>query len=115
MKTEDLKYILETLEYGLSNCSDDNSDTTTHFNRFQNSIDLVERELNKTDIIPDVMRYFFITFNGNGVGAIWFNADGFPSHKQMLDAIKTKYPEMTNPVVTGIKELSEKDYNSLCA
>ena len=55
MKTEDLKYILETLEYGLNNCSDDNNDTTTHFNRFQNSIDVVERELNKNDIIPDVV------------------------------------------------------------
>ncbi len=80
--------------------------------------DLVE-ELAESKVknlpMHSVMRYFFISFNGDGVGAIWFNADGFPSHKQMLTAIKTKYPEMKNPVVTGIKELSEKDYNSLCA
>lgn len=55
MKTEDLKYILETLEYGLTDCSDDNNNTTNHFNRFQNSINVVERELNKNDIIPDVV------------------------------------------------------------
>ena len=56
MTREDLKYILETLEYGLKSCSDDDNDTTTHFNRFQNSIDVVERELNKNDIIPDVVQ-----------------------------------------------------------
>lgn len=79
--------------------------------RMRQIIDKQDTELN----LHSVMRYFFITFNGDGVGAIWFNADGFPSHKQMLTAIKTKYPEMKNPVITGIKELSEKDYNDLCA
>lgn len=43
MKIESLEYLLKTLEYGLLNCSDDNNDNTTHFNRFQNSIDLVKK------------------------------------------------------------------------
>lgn len=46
MKKQDLEYLLETLNYGLNNCDDSNSNTETHFNSFANAINLVQDELN---------------------------------------------------------------------
>lgn len=50
MKVEDLKYILETLNYGLESCIDQNNSIETHYNQFANAISLVEDEVRSNEI-----------------------------------------------------------------
>ena len=57
MKKKDLEYIKDTLNYGLFQCDDDLEDKSTHYNKFANSISLVDDELNLLNIDSVSKRY----------------------------------------------------------
>ena len=60
--------------------------------------------------LDDVMRYFFISFTGEGDGNIWFEATGMPSHFKIKELITNKFPQLKNPSIMSVNEMSEKDF-----
>jgi len=66
--------------------------------------------------ISGVMRFYLVSFDGEGCGSIWFKYDGFPSHLWIREHITKKFPQVKTPAIMHIQELSEMDYNAFnCA
>jgi len=62
------------------------------------------------------MRFYLVSFDGEGCGSIWFKYNGFPSHLWIKEHITKKFPQVKRPAIMHIQELSEKDYNAFnCA
>lgn len=54
MNRNDLEYLLDTLEYGLNNCNDNNGDTQTHYNSFANAIEIVKGLIKMNEHLRDI-------------------------------------------------------------
>lgn len=75
-----------------------------------------KKETTKQCVIHVVMRFYLVSFDGEGSGSIWFNYDGFPSHLWIKEQITKMFPQVKTPVIMHIQELSEKDYKAFnCA
>ena len=61
-----------------------------------------------------INRYFLTSFSGEGNGSIWFESEGlnFPSNIKIKEAIKSKFPQVKNPIIIHIQEFNEEDYNN---
>lgn len=62
--------------------------------------------------IRGVVRFYLVSFDGEGSGSIWFNYDGFPSHLWIKEQITQRFPQVKTPAIMHIQELSEKDYKA---
>jgi hypothetical protein len=76
-----------------------------------------EKEVSETtsehSISHGVSRCLLVSFSDtNGVGSIWFQSKRFPSYLEIKKVITDKYPEIKNPAITNIVELSEEDFTS---
>ena len=61
---------------------------------------------------PKNIRYFLVSYTGEGNGSIWFNYECFPSHLMIKEAITSKFNRVKNPCILHIQEFTESDYKS---
>jgi hypothetical protein len=58
------------------------------------------------------MRFYLVSFNGEGRGSVWLDYDGLPSRLVIKEYITKTYPRVKTPIIMHIQELSKDDYNA---
>lgn len=58
------------------------------------------------------VRFYLVSFQGEGTGSIWFGYNGFPSSLWIKNHIIKKFPQVKKPAIMHIQELNENDYKS---
>ena len=111
---KDIKKKIDGIQIMLTGLYEGGDVTEAARSSIQYTIDEAQKQLKSMGSSSSVMRYFFITFSGQGTssGSVWFEADGHPSAVQIKEAITNKFSEVKDPAIMSVVEMNENDYKA---